>query len=93
MADEHADLDAALAEALFDAGDEQDEKAVEGAASTNVPAVDSKADKKHRGGRTRVKRSEWSPLPPELVGFPFTPDVEGEFVICQALFFVRAVSA
>ena len=44
MADEHASLDAMLAEALLDPGDEQDERAVESAASTNAPAVDSKAD-------------------------------------------------
>ena len=88
MADEHADLDTVLAEALLDPGDEQDERAVESAASTNAPAVDSNADKKRGGGRARVKRSEWSPLPPELVGYPFTTDVDGEFVICQAFFLV-----
>ena len=89
MADENADLDAMLAEALLDPDDQQDEVAVASAVSTNVPAVDGNADRRRGGGRVRVNRTEWSPLPAELNGYPFTTDVDGEFVICQAFFVIQ----
>ena len=82
---ENAQLDAVLAEALLDLDEEKDQVTVGSTASTNDVAVNGKEDKSRRLGRRQVIRTEWSPLPAELDNFPFTKDVDGEFVICQAL--------
>ena len=85
MDDENAALAAMLADVLADADDEEHQVTVGSTGSTDVVAVDGKEDKSRRLGRSRVIRNEWSPLPEELKGFPFTKDFNGEYVICQAL--------
>ena len=81
MADEDAELAAIFDEVLIDEVDQQDQVAARSAVSTNVPAVDGNADRSRRVGRARVIRAEWSPLPAELNGYPFTTEVDGEFLI------------